>query len=473
MQGRRRSRSSSDTVASVADGTLFDQGVGTEGPPTLRVGELAQRIAKVTAATFPGDLWVEGQIRNLSRSANGHAYFDLAEPAPAGETPTAQVSVTLLAPERRFVNDQLTRAGGAVRMEDGIEVRIRGRLRWYAPRGTLQLRMSGIDPTFTLGRLQADRERTLAVLAAEGLLDTNRTRPLPLVPLRVGLVTSVASAAHADVLSELTASGFGFTVRVVDARTQGLDCAPSVVRALTVLADDQVDVVLLVRGGGARTDLAGFDTELIARAVAHMTVPVLTGIGHEVDRSITDEVAHSAHKTPTAAAAAVVARVRAFLDRIDLVADGTRRAALAATQAATGRIDSNAGRAGRAALRALDRHESRLDRDSTRIAATARRTLEQADQAMGDRARRTAGRSRRALADAQRALASLASRAYALDPARALERGWTITVGADGRAVRHVADLAPGAMLMTRFADGTATSTVAATSPNPAQEAGP
>ena len=247
----------------VAEGTLFDGAAEVGGPPTLRVGELAQRIAKVTAATFPGDLWVEGQIRNLSRSPSGHAYFDLAEPVPAGEAPRAQVAVTLLAPERRFVNDQLTRAGGAVRMEDGIEVRIRGRLRWYAPRGTLQLRMSGIDPTFTLGRLQADRERTLAALAADGLLDANRARRLPLVPLRIGLITSVGSAAHADVLAELTASGLGFTVRVADARTQGIDCAPSVVAALARLAADGVDAVLLVRGGGARTDLAAFDHEVV------------------------------------------------------------------------------------------------------------------------------------------------------------------------------------------------------------------
>ncbi len=454
----------------MGDGTLFDPAEDSGAPPTLRVGELAQRIAKVTAATFPSDLWVEGQIRNLSRSANGHAYFDLAEPAPAGETPRAQVSVTLLAPERRFVNEQLTRAGGAVRMEDGIEVRIRGRLRWYAPRGTLQLRMSGIDPTFTLGRLQADRERTLAALAADGLLDANRGRPLPLVPLRVGLVTSVGSAAHADVLAELTSSGIGFTVRVVDARTQGLDCAPSVVRALAWLAADDADVILVVRGGGARTDLAGFDTDLIARAIATMATPVFTGIGHEVDRSIADEVAHSAHKTPTAAAAAVVDRVLAFLGRVDLAAEGTRRAALAATEAAAQRLDHHASRAGRAAQRTLDRHQDRLDGNSRRVASAARRTLQRADQNLAGQADRTATRALRALIQAERNLASMASRAHALDPARALERGWTITTGADGRAVRHIADLAPGAMLITRFADGTAASTVASIHLEPPQE---
>src|SRR5690606_34306144 len=120
---------------------------------------------------------------------------------------------------------------------------------WYEPRGTLQLRMHGIDPAFTLGRLQADRDRLLAALSAEGLLTANAALVVPVVPLRVGLVTSVGSAAHADVLSELAGSGLAFTVRVADARTQGPDCGPSVVRALRRLADDRVDVVLLVRGG--------------------------------------------------------------------------------------------------------------------------------------------------------------------------------------------------------------------------------
>lgn len=457
----------------VAEGTLFDGAAEVGGPQTLRVGELAQRIAKVTAATFPGDLWVEGQIRNLSRSPSGHAYFDLAEPVPAGEAPRAQVAVTLLAPERRFVNDQLTRAGGAVRMEDGIEVRIRGRLRWYAPRGTLQLRMSGIDPTFTLGRLQADRERTLAALAADGLLDANRARRLPLVPLRIGLITSVGSAAHADVLAELTASGLGFTVRVADARTQGIDCAPSVVAALARLAADGVDAVLLVRGGGARTDLAGFDTDLLARAVATMPVPVWTGIGHEVDRSIADEVAHAAHKTPTAAAAALVAVVRTYLDRVDHLGGAIRRAALAGSADAARRLDRDAARTRRAAERALLRREHRLDDRRRRLAGAARRSLDRAAGGLDGRARSIAGRARRAVTDADRALAAAGTRVHALDPARALERGWTITTDADGRAVRHVADLAPGAMLITRFADGTATSTVQALHPHQTQEPAP
>jgi exodeoxyribonuclease VII large subunit len=422
----------------VTDVSLFEGPDGPGGAPTWTVPELAVHLGRVMAGAFPDDLWVEGQIRDLSRAKNGHVYFTLVEPTEAGRQPRAQLAVTLLAPERQHVNDQLMRAGGSVRMTDGVEVRIRGRVRWYAPRGVVQLRMDAIDPAFTLGRLQADRERLLAALTTEGIIGRNARVPFPLVPLRIGLVTSIGSAAHADVMAELTASGFGFDVVEVDARTQGDDCAPSVVRALTRLTELRVDVVLLVRGGGARTDLAGFDAELMARAIAAMPVPVLTGIGHEVDRSIADEVAHRAHKTPTAAAADVVRAVRAYLDRVDRLAVAISRAASGVANAADARLDRRAERLRRVASSTLDRRLTHLDRAGTRLGRAADRCLVVAERDLDRR--------------------DTVVRAH--DPQLALDRGWSITTTADGRLVRSPSDVAPGDALITRVAGGRITSTV-------------
>jgi exodeoxyribonuclease VII large subunit len=423
-------------------GGLFDDEVGR--PATLTVGELAARIARVAAQAFPTDLWVSGQIRNLKRSANGHVYFDLTEPCAMGATPRSLVAVTLLAPERALVNNQLKRAGGAVRMEDGLEIRIQARLRWYEPRGVLQLRMSAIDPEFTLGRLKADRDRVLAALQAEGLLDANGAHRLPAVPLRVALITSTGTAAHADVTAELAGSGLAFSVWLLDVRTQGADAAAQVVAALSRVSDAvraasrAVDAVLLVRGGGATTDLAVFDDEALARAIAATPVPVLTGIGHEIDRSVADEVAHTALKTPTAAAGALVHQVRAYLARLDQAWDATRRAALATTGDAEHRLGLRTGRIARGVERTLRAHEVRLDGAEARVSRGAGRALHRAE----------------------RDLQGLAARARAHDPALALARGWTITTGPDGRAVRSVTALAVGDRLVTRFADGHATSTV-------------
>ena len=452
------------TFRSMAEATLFDDPDGPGGAPTWTVAELSAHIGRVVGSVFPDDVWVEGQIRNLSRAPNRHVYFQLTEPIEAGRNPQVQLAVTLLAPERQHVNDQLRRAGGAVRMDDGIEVRIQGRLRWYGPRGALQLRMHGIDPAFTIGRLQADRERILATLAAAHLLDANAARPLPLVPLRIGLITSRGSAAHADVLAELQASGYGFVVRSVDARTQGADCAPSVARALARLAADaDVDVVLLVRGGGARTDLAGFDTELVARAIAAMPMPVITGIGHEVDRSIADEVAHHAHKTPTAAAAHVVRRVRLFVDRLDQRAASVRRAGGAVVSRAHDRLERRGRMLERGALTSLQRHDAAILRHGTRLARVGGRQLDAAVASLDGLTIAMARRAPARIAEAERALDGLEARRRAHDPERALARGWSITTGPQGHLVRGPADVQPGDHLTTRLAGGVVTSTVTVT----------
>jgi exodeoxyribonuclease VII large subunit len=452
----------------VSDGTLFDESVGRDPrSDTWTVPELSVHMGRLLVGAFPDDVWVEGQIRNLNRSANGHVYFQLAEPCPAGQQPNTQLAVTLLAPERTMVNAQIKRAGGGVRMEDGIEVRIQGRIRWYGPRGTLQLRMHGIDPDYTLGRLQADKERTLATLAADGLLDRNGRLPVPRVPLRIGLVTSMGTAAHADVLAELTASGIGFVVRTVDARTQGAESSAAITRALAILGGDGVDLILLVRGGGARTDLAPFDTELMARAIATSPVPVFTGIGHEIDRSIADEVAHTAHKTPTAAAAAVVQRVRQFQAEVDDRAAAIQRAVHRSLRVAGGRLDERTARVARSGGRALDRQLASLDRASGRAARGGARSLAAAEARLHAPARAVGDRAARAFALGERHLDGVAARVRAHDPQLVLARGWSITTTADGALVRSPADTPPGTTLVTRVADGHVISTVTETRTDP------
>ncbi len=247
--------------------------------------------------------------------ASGHVYFTLVEEREDGSR--ACIGVMLSARNKPGVNRSLTATGGAVRMTDGTEVRIRGRVDWFAPRGQLQLRMSAIDPAYTLGQLEMARAELLARLEAEGLLRANAARALSELPLRVGLITSRGSAAEADFLHELEQSRFAFRITVVDARVQGAGAPASVRAALRSLGRRDLDVVAVVRGGGARTDLAAFDTEPLARAIAACPIPVLTGIGHEVDHSIADDVAHTSAKTPTACAALLVERVDAHRRRLE------------------------------------------------------------------------------------------------------------------------------------------------------------
>jgi exodeoxyribonuclease VII large subunit len=320
------------------------------------------------------------------------------------------------------------------RLADGLEVRVRGRVQYGY--GRVSLVMSAIDPVHTLGKLAADRQRVLRTLAAEGLLDANRSLAVPLLPLRVGLVTSAGSAAYEDTVHELRASGFGFQLLVADARVQGNGAELSMVRALHALQSRGCDLVLLVRGGGSRTDLVAFDGERLARAVAAMPVPVFTGVGHEIDTAVVDEVAHSSFKTPTACAAAVADRVRATVAR-------SEHAWAAIASSADGRV--------RRAHQELDRLAVRVRVDGA---------LRGAERLL-DEHRRRVSRAAVAAVHAQQARVDiLSTRIGAADPARLLSRGWSVTRTADGRLVRSPDDAPPGTELITTLGAGSLRSEV-------------
>lgn len=481
--------------AGAAAPTLWDD----PGDPTWSVPELGEAIGLSLRSAFPDEVWVRGVIRNLNPGRRGGTvWFDLVEPAPGGDLsrpPQASLSVVLFDTARRRVNARLTDAGGGVRMSDGTEVRLRGRVTFYGRGGRLQLQMSDVDPAFTLGRLAADRERLLRVLDTEGLLGRQATLTRPLVPLRLGLVTSAGSAAEHDVLDELRRSAIGFSVVRADVRVQGTHAPRSVAWGLQAVASRRVDVVLLVRGGGATTDLAAFDGEVIARAVAGLDVPVLTGIGHDIDRSVADEVAHASYKTPTACAQAVVADVRAVEHRTLQAWRGIvsaarhrsqrdaerlracgRHVALATRQglaAADRDLAARGERVARSAGNALTRATAVLDRAAGRVEAGGRAHLRTHDQAVATASARLVQRAPRLLAAAGRHLDAVESQVRALDPARALARGWSITRTADGRVARSVAALAAGDELTTTLAGGEVRSTVTHTRPSPSPPAGP
>lgn len=453
-------RCSSSVTTTTSAATDPVSGHGEAPVPTWSVAELHEALNGLLGHVFGEEVWVEGEMRNLNRSAKGHVYFDLVDPGRDGDPTRPMLSVTLFDKERQAVNRHLTDQGGAVRMGDGIRVRIRGRLNVYGPRSTLQLLMSWIDPAYTLGVMGHERDRVLAALAAEGMLGANAAAPMPPAPLHLGLVTSLNSAAHADALHELRRADIGFRVTVVDARTQGTDAPRAIAAALDVAVDRGVEVVLLVRGGGARTDLAAFDTELVARAIAACPVPVVTGIGHEIDRTVADEIAHSAHKTPTAAAAAVADGARRVAHELEVLRAQVPTATRGRLLRAAHELDAAAHRAGRSSTHHLSLAERELGHLAQRAALHAPRRLDAADRALAAAAARVAPAARRRLGTSDAALVGLAARARAHDPAVAMSRGWSITRGADGRVVRSIDQLVAGDQLVTTLADGAVRSDV-------------
>ena len=327
--------------------------------PTFGVRELADAVNQVLRRGFRDGVWVRGEIDGIQQRG-GHVYFTLTEQTDEGR---ASVQVALFANTWYRLRPVLARH--RLRLGNGLAVRIHGSLNYYAPTGRLSLVMDGIDVRFTLGQLAADRDALLARLTEDGLLRRNAGVAVPLVPERIGLVASRGSAAWHDVLHELEASGFGFRIAHVDVRVQGADAAASVAAAVRTLGRRRVDVIVLVRGGGSRTDLATFDDERIALAIARSPVPVFTGLGHETDRSVADEVAHTCFKTPTACAAGVVERVRSYLGHVDRTGAAVGHLAMARLETASARVGSLghrvAGRTG-AAVSVADQRVAYLAR---------------------------------------------------------------------------------------------------------------
>ena len=486
---RGRIRDSLGAVNSAGESSAVAAGDEAQrADDTWSVSGLAAAIEGTIQRAFPAEVWVRGEIVGYSVAASGHIYFNLIEPGAGNDRRGARMRVALFKGRQRFVNRDLAAAGGLT-LDDGIEVRIRAEVEYYAGSGQVQLIMSGVDPHFTLGVLAADRERILAGLAASGLLRCNAAVPLPLVPLRVGLVTAAGSAANADFVHELASSRYAFEVLLCDARVQGATAEADLVAALRTLGQADVDVIAVVRGGGDRTDLLAFDLAAVAEAIARCPLPVFCGIGHETDTSVADHVAHTAAKTPTACAGALVAHVAAFDARLASARRELDRAARSRTAEATSRLSVARSALGLLAERRLSHPRARLGEARLTLAHHAQRHCRTAAARLAA-ARRLLPRSRmhtqrgvsaltsarvrldrasqRQMVEARTRLRSATALVSAVAPQRTLARGFSITRAADGSIVREVP--AAGETITTQTARATFASTVRDPAADPSDE---
>jgi exodeoxyribonuclease VII large subunit len=399
---------------------------------TLTVAQILDVVGEVVGAAIPGPVWVRGEVSGFHRTTGGAGFFRLVDPDQTDNALEVAASGRIM----MAVAHALESAGvGSLR--SGIEVRVKGTVGLRRSRGLVQLSLLEVDPAFTAGRLALDRDEVLRRLGADGTLAANAALEVPLVPLRIGLVTSRGSAAHADFLGQLRRPGYGFSVRTVHAAMQGESAIGNIVRALERLTLEDLDVIAVVRGGGAKLDLAAFDSEMVGRAVASMRVPVITGIGHETDRTVADEAAAVPLKTPTAAAEWIVSRVADFAGRVDTARRAMREAAHAAWTGAVRRLEHAAVQlAGTRGV--LQRQIDQIDNlerglvDESRVAIQRRR--EQLD-AMGEM-----------------------FEAIGVEPT--LRRGFAILSRPNGPIVRSAGELRSGDRVTARLADGSVTMVV-------------
>lgn len=465
---------------------------------TLGVAALARGIRDALRQAFPSRVWVVGEASELERNAHRrHWFFKLSETC-ADDGKQYSLSAVLWGGDVKRLFGRGGELDGVIEPRDGIEIRALCDIDFYPPHGALRLVVRAIDPAYTLGRMALEKKELIERLQREGLLERQKQLVAPAVPLTIGLLTSENSAAYNDFVREIEASGLAFRILFFDARMQGEDTVRTVLRGLDSLSGRGVELIALVRGGGSMVDLAWFDREEIARAIAACEVPVFTGIGHEIDSTIADLTAHSLFKTPTAVAAALVEKGQAALrdlgaayrDLATLAEQAAReREALQVAVAALGQVTGRLGREGRvvllellngvqqgcgrvvrrveqmvgdlrlgltaASIRALNGSASELSVLVSRLrGAPTRLALSRASDRLLERSAALLRCGGRRLSLEGERHEALRDRARLLDPERIVQRGFAILRDPRGKVVSTTTSVGPGDHLSAALRDG-------------------
>jgi exodeoxyribonuclease VII large subunit len=430
-------------------------------PQALSVSQLNQR-AKQTLERDVGEVWVEGELSNVSRPASGHIYFTLKDER-------AQIRCALFRQRARFV---------AAPMRDGDQVKLRGRVSLFEPRGDYQLIADAVQAA-GLGELLAAFERLKAQLEGEGVFAN--TRPLPFPPRKILILSSASGAAIRDVLAVLAVRWPLADVTLIPVPVQGAEAAPAMISALGLLnrqarLDPDQDVVLITRGGGSLEDLWAFNNEHLARAIFHSRLPVMSAVGHEVDVTLADFAADMRAPTPSAAAERLVPDQHALKQQLTQAENRLQRAMQARLERDSQRLDTLRARLRhpgeqlerqrqhvtalcqrlqRAMQQTVQQQQARVTQLSKRLASQDMVRLHRAEQErVSQLQRRLASAMQRALEVRQARLSSAARELNAISPLAVLGRGYAIAQDEKGQVIRRAEDTAPGQKLSLRLGEG-------------------
>ena len=406
---------------------------------TLSLYELGRLIRQTLREGLPEAYWVRAEMSEVREGYNGHCYIELVEKAERAGALLAKARGTIWANVYKMLKPYFEHATGQA-FTAGIKVLLQVSVEYHEQYG-LSLTVHDIDPTYTLGDMARRRREILQQLEEEGVLGLNKELPMPLAPQRIAVVSAAGAAGYGDFCDQLMGNPYGFVFypKLFPAVMQGDRVEESIIGALDTIAAerDAWDVVVIIRGGGATSDLSGFDTYDLAANCAQFPLPIITGIGHERDDTVLDMVAHTRVKTPTAAAEYLIARMASVAATLDGLT-----AALAT--GVTSRIH---------------REEKRVEQLAQRLPALYSVIhvggLHRIDQLEGRM--RTA--LQRSLMEHQHRLELMEKVVDGASPMLILQRGYSIT-RCEGRVVTDVAALAPGSVITTTLAQGEVESVV-------------
>lgn len=402
------------------------------------LSELGKCIKMTLKTAFAEPVWVRAEISEMHENVSGHCYLDLIEKADDTDVWVAKQKATIWAFTYRMLKPYFESETGAT-LRAGMKVLLLCEVEFHEVYG-VSLNVRDIDPAFTVGEMAVRRAEIIRRLTDDGIVDMNKQQPLAPVPQRVAVISSATAAGYGDFCDQLRNNVFGYTfyTKLFPATMQGAQTEQSVVAALDKICDfiDNFDVVVIIRGGGATSDLVAFDNYNLALHCAQFPLPIISGIGHQRDESVVDLVAHTRVKTPTAAAEFLVARINDFEKNIDEMAQNVAFSAREVVHDELLRLQQRIARLG-VVQRVCVRHDAALQHLTMRLRNAAKMAISSEEKRM-------------ALVEK--------SIEYA-DPATLLQRGFTLTTK-HGKIVKSVCDVAAGDIVTTHLADGAFTAMV-------------
>ena len=460
----------------------------------LTLYELNSLVREVIECEMPNEYWVEAELSEC-RESRGHCYMELIQKDEQTATPVAKASAKCWASKWMLVRPYFEHTTGQ-RLHAGMKVLLKVFAQFHEAFGFSWI-VTDIDPTYTLGDMARKRQEIIRQLKEEGVFDLQKELQLPLFCQRIAVISSETAAGYGDFCNQLADNpyGFQFTTQLFPAIMQGEGVEQSIIAALdkiynvecrtesvefataipsangTAAANSQLytlrsnfDCVVIIRGGGATSDMSGFDTLALAENVANFPLPIITGIGHDRDESILDMVSHTRVKTPTAAAALLIDHLKAVLDALNDAQDRlvnycnsklyTLHAQLSTLSEALPRLFSIV----------KTRHEARLDAFQNSITHQAQLKLSTVNSQLSTLQQRLPILLDRRLMKEKHQLQLIEEKAKSLDPTLLLKRGYSMTMK-DGKIIRDAASLHPGDEIETRLANGTVRSAVLPSSP--------
>lgn len=406
---------------------------------SLSLLELNALVRRSLEQCLPDEYWIQAELSDVRSNTTGHCYLEFVQKDPRSNNLVAKARGMIWSNIYRLLKPYFEETTGQL-FASGIKVLVKVTVQFHELYG-YSLTVLDIDPAYTLGDMARRRREILMQLEEEGVLTLNKELEMPVLPQRIAVISSATAAGYGDFCHQLqhNSGGFFFYTELFPALMQGNQVEESVLAALDRINDrvNEFDVVVIIRGGGATSDLSGFDTYLLAAACAQFPLPVITGIGHERDDTVLDSVAHTRVKTPTAAAELLIHRITESADHLEELSARLQQGAYAL----------------------LEQEGRRLEMIQTRIPNLVHQKLTDARFALLAAGKDLAQATQTLLSRHRHRLELLQQRVADASPDKLLSRGYSITLK-DGKAVTDAASLNPGDQLVTRLAKGSFTSEV-------------